>query len=340
MYRPVDRNNSRTLISQVKAPDLTCTEEFMGIIRTLPSDCPIPVPIIKFGILTKHIEPKYDDIKIDFDDNELDSTNEAVVPPQTLAGIRYILYNSTDDLISAEKKRVGKFCEKAKLNQPKESGAPESAVIEAVSDEDYYEPGFLTHEKAAESTTTGESRSESTEASKSTDTASSQSKKHSCTHCGKEYDSAARLKGHERKCRSKYTLERLESNKKYKKEPEHSCSYCDETFKYEKKREWHEKKCKENTTSRTTSSGKSDKKSKKYQCSYCDKRFRKKKNKKFHEKKCDEKPTSRTTSDKNPFSGVEIKKSRGSERKTGRSPFSDSDLIKDTLVKGPKRKDK
>ena len=130
------RQKENTLVSEEDRPDLATTDPFDSLLSTLPDDCPIPTPIVKFGILTQHLQPTSDDFEVCIDEEFVESSNRAVVPPETLARIRYFLYHHTEGLSKADKQRIGRFCEVTELNQAPQSGASDSGVKKAVEEND------------------------------------------------------------------------------------------------------------------------------------------------------------------------------------------------------------
>jgi len=121
-----------TLVSHSDRPDLATTDPFDSLLSTLPDDCPIPTPIIKFGLLTQHVRPVNGDFEIHIDEETIESANCAVVPSETLAAVEYLLYHHTDRLSKTEKKRIGRFCEVTELDRANRLGASDSAIKKAV----------------------------------------------------------------------------------------------------------------------------------------------------------------------------------------------------------------
>ena len=150
MYTVVDRNGEKVLSSEGDFPVLDATDPFFGLIETLPEQCPVPISIIKLGILTQQIEPKDADVDIELRTEDIDSASTAIVSSKTLAAIEYVLFNHTDHLNAKEKKRVGKLCEASNLNLANECGASETEVIEAISEIEPENLQFLRRETTPE----------------------------------------------------------------------------------------------------------------------------------------------------------------------------------------------
>ena len=112
----------RILPSLRSTPDLNSTDEFWSVVQTLPKGCTIPIPIIKLGLMSNQLTPVDSDANVEFSDDDILSDKRAVVPPETLAAIRYLLVNIVDDLNERKKEVIGKYCEVTELNRPPEQG--------------------------------------------------------------------------------------------------------------------------------------------------------------------------------------------------------------------------
>ncbi|WP_157231349.1 C2H2-type zinc finger protein [Halostagnicola larsenii] len=227
MYWASKESGSLTLIHQGDGPDLSCTSPFWAVIETLPKHCAIPAPIVKLGVLSRHIEPAADHFEVDLGGVDIESTATAVVPPQTLARVRWMLSNHTDHLSASEKKAVGELCTVAKLNQPPEMGESKTERIRSELRADIEESAFL------------EERSRNVK----------------CEHCGAEYESVAALNGHLANCDERETAREA---KKSATEEAYHCEYCDESFskklslRVHKKRNCDEKQPTEQTAGSTS----------------------------------------------------------------------------------------
>ncbi|WP_176451288.1 C2H2-type zinc finger protein [Halorubrum sp. Ea8] len=235
-----------TLINKENKPNLSCSVPFRHVIESFPEQFPIPASIIKLGLLTRHLEAESERYEVDTMNIDIESTSTTVVPPQTLARIRWLLSNYTSDLTDPEKDRIGDLCSASGLNRPPEMGSDDIQEIKATS-------------KTAIDSAIFDLQS---------------SKNFECEYCGDEYDSIAALNGH--------------------------LANCDD---YEKE----------------------------YTCSKCGESFSTKRGLKKHKKEdCEENQSSESSSKKRPSFGKEIRKDRGSERVSGRSPFADPKKLKDT----------
>lgn len=131
---------SQILVPGGEGPELEPTNVFNSLLDTLPDDSPVPLPIVKLGLLTRHLRIVPDGFETDFDKTDIELSETAVVPPETLSAVEYFLYHYCDHLSEEEKKRVGRFCEATQLNRKTELGNSESAVRKSVANhytEDY-----------------------------------------------------------------------------------------------------------------------------------------------------------------------------------------------------------
>lgn len=115
---------------------------------------------------------------------------------------------------------------------------------------------------------------------------------------------------------------------------EFECEHCGTEYGSAGGLNDHRSECtaRQTETQMTTSSDETE-----YSCEYCDESFSKKRSLRIHEKRnCDEKPSSKSSNtsstSRRPAFGKEIRKDRGSERVSGRSPFADADKLKDTGI--------
>lgn len=125
--------NPTILISQEDKPNLNCSVPFRHVIESLPGQFPIPSPVIRFGLLTRHLEPESEEYEINTTNMNIESTSTAVVPPQTLAQIRWLLSNHSSHLTEREKNRIGKLCSASRLNRPPEMGSDDIEKIKTNS---------------------------------------------------------------------------------------------------------------------------------------------------------------------------------------------------------------
>lgn len=137
------RQRESALVSKKDRPNLATTDPFDSLLSTLPDDCPIPTPIVKFGMLTQHLQPTSDDFEVCIDKEIIESSSRAVVPPETLAAVRHFLYHHTDGLSKADKQRIGRFCEVTKLNRAPQSGASNLDVKNAVEESNGHSYDFV-----------------------------------------------------------------------------------------------------------------------------------------------------------------------------------------------------
>jgi len=146
MYTVADENGEKVLSSGEESPVLDATDPFFDLIETLPGGCSIPIPLIKLGVLTQHIEPRDTDVDVDLRTVDIESAATAIVSSKTLAAVEYLLFHHTDHLSANEKKRVGEFCNASNLNRPNELGASKTEVIDAASNQDDENLEFFTRE--------------------------------------------------------------------------------------------------------------------------------------------------------------------------------------------------
>lgn len=121
------------LINQEDKPNLSCSVPFRHVIEPLPRQFPIPSPLIRLGLLTRHLEPESEGYEINTTNLNIESTSVAVVPSQTLAHIRWLLSNHSSHLTELEKDRIGKLCSASRLNRPPEMGSDDIQKIKANS---------------------------------------------------------------------------------------------------------------------------------------------------------------------------------------------------------------
>jgi len=163
-------HDGRILVSSDGEPDLATTQAFDSLLDTLPDDCPIPTPMVKFGLLTQHVRPISDDFVVKLDEDDIISAETATVPRETLRAVEHLLYHYTNDLSKNKKKEIGRFCEVTQLDRANKLGASESAVREAVAEEGDKSYSFLVQ--------TG----------------------YSCRYCAKEFDSENTWSDHLANC--------------------------------------------------------------------------------------------------------------------------------------------
>ncbi|MEZ3170131.1 hypothetical protein ABNG03_05785 [Halorubrum sp. RMP-47] len=159
-----------TLVSRNNEPKLSITAPFESLLETLPQDCPVPTPIVKFGLLTQHVEPSSDEFKINFDKESIGSSETAVVPAETLSAVEYLLYNHSDHLSTKQKQRIGRFCEVTQLDYANKLGASESTVKDAVDETGTENYPFIYRTE------------------------------YSCDHCGDKFDSKPERDSHTTDC--------------------------------------------------------------------------------------------------------------------------------------------
>ena len=176
------RQKENVLVSEEDRPNLATTDPFDSLLSTLPDDCPIPTPIVKFGILTQHLQPTSDDFEVCIDEEIVESSSRAVVPPETLAEIRYFLYHHVEELSKANKQRIGRFCEATELNRAPKLGASDSDVNIAVEENEGHDYDFLVR-------TT-----------------------YRCEHCDDAFDSNAARNGHLANCDENPELNESDTN--------------------------------------------------------------------------------------------------------------------------------
>jgi len=158
------------LISCNDGPQLSTTSKFDTLLDTLPEGCPIPTPLIEFGLLARHVEVVSDKFEMDIGEDDIETAEPAIIPAETLTGIRWLLYNHSDHLSRQEKKRVGAFCESTRLNRPSDHGHSASAVKKAAEQDSRDGYPFLIQQK------------------------------YPCEYCSKVFDSSATRNGHLASC--------------------------------------------------------------------------------------------------------------------------------------------
>jgi hypothetical protein len=133
-------------------------------------------------MLTQHLQPTSDDLEVCIDEEIIESSSRAVVPPETLAAVRHFLYHHTDGLSKADKQRIGRFCEVTKLNRAPQSGASNLDVKNAVEESNGHSYDFVVR-------TT-----------------------YRCEHCDGAFDSEAARNGHLGNCDENPELSESDTN--------------------------------------------------------------------------------------------------------------------------------
>lgn len=212
-----------TLVSRDHKPNLSCTVAFRRVIDTLPEGYPIPTSIIKFGLLTQHLEPKSSEYEVDKNNINTSSKSATAVPPQTLARIRWLLSNHTSDLNDSDKKRVGELCSTAGLNKPPQAGTSEIQEIQITSQASIEESVF--HRNPSETA--------------------------ECEFCGSKFSSSASLNGHLASCSERQNENRSE---KVSQQKEYECHNCGKSFRKKNALRVHKKRnCNEKQSSDSAS---------------------------------------------------------------------------------------
>lgn len=161
---------------------LDVEKEFMPILKTLPDESPVPLPIVKLGLLTGHIEPVRSKYEVQFSDDDLSSASTATVPPETLAEIKYLVSHHTDHLSGQRKKQIGKLCSASKLDIANKLGASIPAVKQAISQVEGGDYSFFIQTE------------------------------YRCEYCGKVYDTVHERNGHLANCNQNPDVERISSS--------------------------------------------------------------------------------------------------------------------------------
>jgi hypothetical protein len=118
MYKPSRQNENELAITDPSAPDLIATDPFCRLITTLPIDSPVPMSIIKLGLLTNHLKPKPEGVVADLNAIDIDATRPVAVPSETRSSILWLLSEHCESLSQRRKRKVGRLCEAASLNGP------------------------------------------------------------------------------------------------------------------------------------------------------------------------------------------------------------------------------
>jgi hypothetical protein len=160
MYRPSPIAGETLLYPVTEAPYLESTELFSTLIETLPEAEAIPVPIIKFGLLTGQLIPRDDEVRIQIRTGDSVEHQDVTTPPKTLKLVRQVLVEIKDDLSEERKQKVGELCQKTGLNRPpSEGGVPDTGSASTISEIDEC-PGLSLQtepEDPSEDTESGES---------------------------------------------------------------------------------------------------------------------------------------------------------------------------------------
>lgn len=139
MYRPSQQNKNELVIADSSAPKLIATDPFCCLITTLPNDTPVPMSIIKLGLLTNHLKPKPEGVVADLNAIDIDATKPVPVPSETRKRILWLLSEHCESLTQRRKQQVGKLCEVASLNAPTQGDV-------AISDKCGQQPASLVQE--------------------------------------------------------------------------------------------------------------------------------------------------------------------------------------------------
>lgn len=212
-----------TLVNQADGPNLRSTVPFQSVIDTLPNQCPIPASVIKLGLLSDHLDPQSEKFEITTEDLNTEPSSATVVPPQTLAQVRWLLSNHTSHLTDHQKKQIGDLCSASGLNQPPKTGTADIQEIRSGSEMTIGQPIFV------------EKTSETVE----------------CEFCGSEYDSLPALNGHLANCDEK---QRKDQDQSTSDKGEYTCGRCGESFEKKNTLRVHKKRnCDKNESSDSTS---------------------------------------------------------------------------------------
>lgn len=141
MYTPSTQHKNELVIADPSAPKLVATDSFRRLIATLPNSRPVPMSIIKLGLLTNHLEPKPDSVVSDLSAIKIDATRTVPIPSETHTAIVWLLANHCESLTQRRKEKVGKLCEAANLNAPSETEATNAAIDTALPNSYAQQPG-------------------------------------------------------------------------------------------------------------------------------------------------------------------------------------------------------
>jgi len=298
--KPNSSDHKQKLVAEDDLPDLSLTDSFSDIIKSLPEEEPIPPAIVYFGILTRQLYLDSNDYSINFDGVPIEQAPKAVVPPKTLHIVRKMLLDCTDELNEQQKKAIGEFIESTNLNRhPKNGCTPEKSVN--ITIEQY--PLSVTWLKE--------------------DSESSNSKAHECPYCSKEYTNINEFKSHKNKCSERNPKKNSQSKDRSKYE----CPHCSRSYDGKMALKGHKKKCSSKNSSKDTNNTNNESRLK-YKCKYCKKKFSKKKKRNKHEEECSESNLSGSSSGGSV--GKSVKKDNRGERVAGKNPFADANRLKDT----------
>lgn len=209
--------------TSIDLPDLSATPLFWKLLQTLPASEPVPPAIISFGLLIRQLEPYAETVTLDRNKISVVSPR-AVVPPETLRAVRYILAKQSSELSSADKESVGQLCELTELNRQPEDGDNIDDVIKSAKKQNPIDLNCFCSEDS------------------DTD--------YSCPNCSKSYRSQNALSSHKKRCSSTSD----DTRKKYE------CPKCEKKFKKKQARDKHKKNCKVSNSSPDLASGKTIKK--------------------------------------------------------------------------------
>lgn len=243
-------------------PDLSATSGFWSIIGTLPETEPVPPAIIYFGFLTCQLESYQDDFSVNRDAIPVTEVPEAIVPPKTLQGIRYIINKLSNAPDHIDKEAIGTLCETAGLDRPPEEGSSLEAASEATRRQNPVELSCF-------------SMSPTSKSSRRT-TASEEETNHQCPHCSEVYQDEIELESHKRECNEN-------------PEAGESCPHCIKTFDNKVRLRWHKNRCSEapdNSESEIQLGQKDDG----YDCPYCSNSYGSEGRLRAHKQRCVEAP--------------------------------------------------
>lgn len=162
MYCRANEKGAQKLLCDSYGPNLEVTDTFWTVVKTLPADSPVPSSIVKLGLLSRQLVPEPSDIAVDFRSAELTAGDRAVIPPQTLKAVLWLLIRIRDELENEEKQQIGSYCERVDLNRAFSEGDSANAVKKAAEKQTIQWPKLftITEERDGEETS-GDDNSES-----------------------------------------------------------------------------------------------------------------------------------------------------------------------------------
>lgn len=114
------------VVSETKSVQYSTSRPFQKVLQTLPEQKPVPPAIVMLGVLTEQLVPTEASIDehVQLVTDKVDEAPTAVVPPETVEGIEWLLAQVADSLQSERKRVIGRLVAEAQLDTPRNSNSP------------------------------------------------------------------------------------------------------------------------------------------------------------------------------------------------------------------------